>query len=91
MISDLPDEILNLILKDLNFKDILCLSKTNKRLNNICKNLIIKETILVGCHYDHFENLEKYWPNVKFKYDLAWLDKMDSDFTYKTIFEFREA
>lgn len=84
--SDLPVEILNLILKQLNFDDILSLSKTNERLNNICRNIIIKETILVGCYYNHFENLKKNWPNVKFTYDLTWLDKMGVDFTYKRLF-----
>ena len=80
---DLPDEMWVLIIKELDFKDMLRLSYTNKKLNRLCKS--VHKTVLVGCYYSYFEKLKKDWPYVKFNYDITWLDKMNSDFTFETL------
>lgn len=82
---DLPDEMWILIIKELDFKDMLRLSFTSKKLDRLCKSVRFNKVVLVGCYYPYFEKLKKDWKYVKFNYDLTWLDKMNSDFTFETL------
>ena len=58
-LEDLPLEIIEIILKKLDFIDIINLSKSsNSRLSLVCKNIKIKKPILVGCEYKDYLKLK---------------------------------
>lgn len=82
---DLPDEMWILIIKELDFKDMIRLSYTSKKLDRLCKSIHFNKVVLVGCCYPYFEKLIKNWPYVKFQYDLSWLDKIDAEPTFETL------
>lgn len=79
--ENLPDELLYLILLDLDYKDIMILSKVNRSLANITKDNLL--------WFDIYK--KRYLPNVKYVSHIKYIDyvKYCEKFfaTYNTIFE----
>lgn len=85
-LEDLPVEIIEIILKKLDFMDIINLSESgNTRLSLACKNIKIEKPILVGCEYKDYLKLKYNYPNINFKLDLSWFDKISAKPTYSNL------
>lgn len=84
-LENLPVEIIEIILKKLNFNDIINLSRSSEKLAKICKNIKITKPVLVGCEYKDYIKLKFDYPNVNFKLDLSWFDKIVAKPTYSNL------
>lgn len=84
-LEQLPVEIIEIILKKLNFNDIINLSRSSEKLSKVCKNIKIEKPILVGCEYKYYLKLKYNYPNINFKLDLSWFDKISAKPTYSNL------